>query len=266
MHQRILDMVRNEISKIVNSCIPAPIVSEEEELESLFKILETWVHVPEEMVPENINAVRREDLLRQMTDLVVESYEERGEELRNQAREQGAEDVDLQRDFERTYLLQILDRLWMDHIDALDLMRAGIGFRAIGQRDPLVEFKNEAFHMFDELKAAIQHYTVDALLKLLRDGVTVTVQRPEPQRKMPQNIRTNAEELARASGQAKSDTSNERPKAVAGRKVSSSNRRAHSNGHNGSGSMVHSATSTKVGRNDPCPCGSGKKYKKCHGA
>src|SRR5260370_32246153 len=126
----------------------------------------------------------------------------------------------------------MLDGLWMDQMYALDLMRAGIGFRAIGQRDPLVEFKNEAFHMFDELKAAIQHYTVDALLKLLRDGVTVTVQRPEPQRKMPQSIRTNAEELARTSGQAKSDASSERAKGTQGSRTGSSNLHSHSNGHN----------------------------------
>ena len=266
MHGRILDMVRNEVSKIVNNCMPTPVLSHEEELETLFKIIETWVPVPEEMIPENIHAVTRDKITRQMTDLVIEHYEHRGEELRNQALAQGAEGLDLQRDFERSYLLQILDRLWVDHIDALDVMRAGISFRAVGQRDPLVEFKNEAFHMFDELKAAIQHYTVDALLKLLRDGVTVTVQRPEPQRKIPQNLRTNADELAKATGQAKSDTANERGKGVQGRKNGAGGHRSHSSsGKHSTAAVSHSNGAVKVGRNDPCPCGSGKKYKKCHG-
>lgn len=265
MHERILGMIRNEVGKVVSSCIPAPMVSEEEELETLFKMLETWVHIPEEEIPENIHTVTREQIKHQMVDLVIEHYEKRGEALRNQARAQGAEDLDLQRDFERTYLLQTLDRLWMDHIDALDLMRAGISFRAVGQRDPLVEFKNEAFFMFDQLKAAIQHYTVDALLKLLRDEVTLTVQRPEPQRKIPRNIRTNADELAQASGQAKSDLSNERAKAVQNRKNGGSHRpRTSSNGRNAT-AVSHPNGTAKVGRNDPCPCGSGKKYKKCHG-
>ncbi len=265
MHERILGMIRNEVRKVVNNCIPAPMVSEEEELETLFKILETWVHVPEEMVPENIHAVRREDIMRQMLDLVVNHYEQRGEELRNQAREQGVENFDLQRDFERTYLLQILDRLWMDHIDALDVMRAGIGFRTVGQRDPLVEFKNEAFSMFEELKAAIQHYTVDALLKLVRDEVTVTIQRSEPQRKMPQNLRTNADELAKATGQAKSDNSGEREKILQGRKNSAVYRSHSSSGRRNSTAASHPNGMVKAGRNDPCPCGSGKKFKKCHG-
>jgi preprotein translocase subunit SecA len=191
VHERILQMIRNEVSKVVKSYIPAPMVSEEEELETLFKVLETWVHIPEEMVPENIRAVRCEDILHQMTDLVIGHYEQRGEELMSQACALGMESLDLQRDFERNYLLQILDRLWMDHIDALDVMRAGISLRAVGQRDPLVEFKNEAFGMFGELKVAIQHQTVDALLKLLRNAVTVAIQQPEFQDEMPQNVYAN---------------------------------------------------------------------------
>jgi preprotein translocase subunit SecA len=179
MHERMLEMIRNEVGKIVETSVVGPIVSEEEELETLFKILEVWVHVPEEIVPENIHAIRREDIKQQMIDVVIEHYEKRGEELRHQARIQGMGNLDLQREFERNYLLQTLDRLWMDHIDALDVMRAGIGLRAVGQRDPLIEFKNEAFLMFGRLKAAIQHHTVDALLKLLRNEVTVTVQRTE---------------------------------------------------------------------------------------
>ncbi len=207
----------------------------------------------------------REQIKHQMIDLVIEHYEGRGEQLRKQARTQGLEDLDLQRDFERTYLLQTLDRLWMDHIDALDLMRAGISFRAVGQRDPLVEFKNEAFFMFDQLKAAIQHYTVDALLKLLRDEVTLTVQRPEPQRKMPRNIRTNVDELSQASDQTKSDLSSERAETVQNRKYSASHRSHTSSGGRNATAVSHSNGTAKVGRNDTCPCGSGKKYKKCHG-
>jgi preprotein translocase subunit SecA len=263
MHERILHMMRNEVSKVINRCIPAPMVSEEEELETLFKILETWVPVPEEMVPENIHAATREKITHQMTDLVITHYEQSGKELKGQALALGMEGVDLQRDFERSYLLQTLDRLWMDHIDALDLMRAGIGFRAIGQRDPLVEFKNEAYSMFDELKAAIQHYTVDALLKLLRDGITITFHRPEPQHKIPQNLSTNADELAKASGQAKSDGSSEQAKGQPGRKNSAA--QSSSSKQNTAAASRPSGIG-KAGRNDPCPCGSGKKYKKCHGA
>ncbi|GCE05647.1 protein translocase subunit SecA [Dictyobacter aurantiacus] len=280
MHERILSMIRNEVSRIVDAAFPAPVLTEEEQLESLFKALETWVEIPDDLIPENIHAVRRDTMKQELTDLVLDHYEKRGEELRKQAEEQGAENFDPIREFERSYLLQVVDRLWMDHIDSLDVMRAGIGFRSVGQRDPLVEFKNEAYRMFEDLKLAIQHYTVDSLLKLLRNDVTITLQRPEPQRRMPANVHTNADELAQASGQAKSDEEDVRKSAKQARSRKDAARAAAAAAaavpagraaRNGASSSATSTTTDangfpKVGRNDLCPCGSGKKYKKCHGA
>jgi preprotein translocase subunit SecA len=272
MHERILSMIRNEVARIVNSCIPTPMVTEEGELESLYKTLETWVPIPAELVPENIHAARRENIKQELIDLTINHYEQRGAELRKQAQAQGIENFDPQREFERNHLLQVVDRLWMDHIDALDVMRAGIGFRAVGQRDPLVEFKNEAYRMFEELKVAIQHHIVDSLLKLLRNEVTITLQRPEPVRKAPQRLKTNADEVALASGQAKSNVAAEQTKNVQGARKNGSRRNtalhtsASSGTHPTSGSNGHTPIVGKVGRNEPCPCGSGKKYKKCHGA
>ncbi len=275
MHERIISMIRSEVSKIVDLCIPTPVVTEEEQLENLFKTLETWVYLPEDIVPENINAVRRESLKHDLLDLVLAHYDEQAQALKQQLRDQGVDTGDPLRDLERAYLLQIVDRLWMDHIDALDVMRAGIGFRSVGQRDPLVEFKNEAFKMFEELKAAIQHYTVDSLLKLLRNDVpTISLERPEPQRKAPTSLQTNAGAIAEASGQAKSDEQEElrRLKAPSPSKKQGSAQHSHSAQGRATAFASKAASSTetgvmpKVGRNDPCPCGSGKKYKKCHGA
>jgi preprotein translocase subunit SecA len=268
VHDRILRMIRSEVGRIVDSSIAGSVVTEEAELETLFNALEAWVHIPEEFVPENIHAIRRDQLKKDLIDLVIEHYEKRGEELKRQAIEQGVDEIEPLREFERSYLLQVLDRLWMDHIDSLDVMRAGISLRAVGQRDPLVEFKSEAFRMFEDLKQAIQHYTVDALLKLLRNDLTITLQRPEPPRKMPRNLRTNAEQIAEASGQAKSEGSEER-----NRNAKATNR-ASRNGSGKRGNARTAATApanrpaipARIGRNDPCPCGSGKKYKKCHGA
>ncbi len=263
MHQRIISMIRAEVTKLVDACIPGNMVMEEEQLETLFKALEVWVHIPEEVVPENLNAIRREDIKQRLITLVLDHYEERGESLKRQASEQGAEDADLLREFERSYLLQVVDRLWMDHIDSLDVMRAGIGFRSLGQRDPLVEFKNEAFRMFDDLKQAIQHYTVDALLKMLRNELTVTINKPEPQRKAaPRNLRTNADAIAKASGQVKSDTDTRQVKANNARRNGTNNGKSANHTNN----VSRPTSMGRIGRNDPCPCGSGKKYKKCHGA
>jgi preprotein translocase subunit SecA len=267
MHQRVLDMIRDEVSKIVDMHIPGHVVTEEEQLENLFTVLEAWVQIPDELLPENIHAVRREDLKRKLVEFVIDHYQERGRQLDELVEQNPGLGIPTIRDLERSYTLQVIDRLWMDHIDALDVMRASIGFRSVAQRDPLVEFKNEAFRMFEQLKQTIQHYIVDQLLKLLRGNLTITVQRPEPKRKSaPRVLRTNADELARASGQAKSDSGEELTRGSASRKQGAGQRQ---NGHGRTAVATTSAQAVpagKVGRNDPCPCGSGKKYKKCHGA
>ena len=263
MHERVLSMMRDEVKTIVDMHIPGHIVTEEEQLEKLFAVLEVWVQIPDEVLPENIHAVRKDELTRKLTELVVNHYEERGEQLDKLSAENPGLGIPTIRDLERSYTLQIIDRLWMDHIDSLDVMRASIHFRSIGQRDPLVEFKNEAFHIFDNLKVAIQHSIVDELLKLLRGNITITVQRPEPQRKAPRNVRTNLDDIARASGQAKSDGTD---KGTGSRRQSTSNRQ-NGNGRTPTAtSAPRPVMANKIGRNDPCPCGSGKKYKKCHGA
>ena len=263
MHERVLGMMRDEVKTIVDMHIPGHIVTEEEQLEKLFTVLETWVQIPDEVLPENIHAVRKDELTRKLRELVVNHYEERGEQLDKLSAENPGLGIPTIRDLERSYTLQIIDRLWMDHIDALDVMRASIHFRSIGQRDPLVEFKNEAFRMFDNLKMTIQHYIVDELLKLLRGNFTITVQRPEPQRKAPRKLRTNIDDIAKASGQAKSDGTD---RGTVSRRQSTSNRQ-NGNGRTPTAtSAPRTVMANKIGRNDPCPCGSGKKYKKCHGA
>jgi preprotein translocase subunit SecA len=263
MHERVLGMMRDEVGRIVEMHIPGHIITEEEQLEKLFAVLETWVQIPGEVLPENIHAVRKDDLNKKLIELVIDHYEERGQQLDKLAAENPGLGIPTIRDLERSYTLQVIDRLWMDHIDSLDVMRASIHFRAIGQRDPLVEFKNEAFRMFENLKATIQHYIVDELLKLLRGNITITVHRPEPKRKAPRNLRTNVDDIARASGQAKSDGAD---RGTASQRQGAGNRQ---NGHGRAAVATpapRAVTANKIGRNDPCPCGSGKKYKKCHGA
>ncbi|GAC1379673.1 MAG: preprotein translocase subunit SecA [Ktedonobacteraceae bacterium] len=269
MHERVLEMMRSEVNRLVDACIPGTVVTDEEQLERLLTLMETWVHVPENVLPENIHAVRREDLRHKLIDLIINHYEKRGAELDELSAQHSEMGIPTIRDIKRSYTLQVVDRLWMDHIDALDVMRASIHFRSVGQRDPLVEFKNEAFHMFEELKLTIQHYIVDELLKLLRGDLQIRVQQPAPQPKaVPlRKLRTNVDDIARASGQAKSDGTDERAK------ISNSRRNGSSLSHRGSNGRkpvvaqtTHSTVAARVGRNDLCPCGSGKKFKKCHGA
>jgi preprotein translocase subunit SecA len=272
MHERVLDMIRAEVKRNVNMQIPGNMITEEEQLDNLIAMLEAWVRIPDEILPENLHAVRRDDLSKKLVDFVANHYEERGKELDKQAKEHPGLGIPTVRDVERSVILQVIDRLWMDHIDAVDVLRTSIHFRAVGQRDPLVEFKNEAFRMFDQLKEYIQHYIVDQLLKilpsLLSRDFSAPIERPAPKRKAPLPLRTNAKSPAGSNGQARTHISNQPVRAAASRQQSAGNRSpGHGQGRAAATSTAQRPVVTgKVGRNDPCPCGSGKKYKKCHGA
>ena len=125
------------------------------------------------------------------------------------------------RELERVILLRVVDEYWMDHIDAMTELRQGIGLRAYGQSDPVVEYKREGFDMFEQMIAAIQEETLRRLLTV--------------------RIKTN-EEIKR-----------ERVAKITGQ----------SGGADGTVKKQPVKKVTKIGRNDPCPCGSGLKWKKC---
>jgi preprotein translocase subunit SecA len=115
--------------------------------------------------------------------------------------------------------------------------------------------------MFENLKAQIQHYIVDQLMRLTKNGITITIKAPAPpKRKNQRALRTNADVIAQASGQAKTDE-RDLPRIT-------SRRQGTPGRQNSQRAISHSAPRSfgRIGRNDPCPCGSGKKYKKCHGA
>jgi len=135
------------------------------------------------------------------------------------------------RNIERWVSLQVIDSLWMDHLTAIDDLREGIGLRGYGQRDPLVEYKNEAFTMFESLLASIDSEIVHRIFKVQ------VVQNPQPLQQ--ENI---IEKPAGTQPSPTNQTSPQQPTSTP-QTISSSN---------------------KIGRNNLCPCGSGKKYKKCH--
>ncbi|HEY7819615.1 MAG TPA: SEC-C metal-binding domain-containing protein, partial [Vicinamibacteria bacterium] len=142
---------------------------------------------------------------------------------------------ELMRQYESHILFQIIDASWKDHLLAMDHLKDGIGLRAYGQRDPLVEYKRESFDMFSMMKERIENDAVRFLFLL--DPMT-----DEDRRKEEERRRKEQEAIFRAASRSAS-------------------------GVTAKGGVEQVARKTpKVGRNDPCPCGSGKKYKKCHGA
>ena len=167
--------------------------------------------------------------------------------------------VDLLRRVERDIMLQIVDAQWKDHLYSLDHLKEGIALRGYGQRDPLVEYKKESFALFQDMKARIEEEIVRYLFWL----------RPAP---------TEAAAAGRVPARRATPTTMNNPSAEAapafagvGRGAAAAagpSRQAPQPARTGGDDVIKTVRreEPKVGRNDPCPCGSGKKFKKCHGA
>jgi preprotein translocase subunit SecA len=162
---------------------------------------------------DELHSFDKEDLKEKLMDIVQKIYEFKENDI-------GPE---LMRELERVVMLRVVDEKWMDHIDAMDQLKNGIGLRAYGQRDPVVEYKFEGFQMFEEMIKSIQEDSVKLLVRSRID------KEHAPHREKV------AEPINASLG------GSDEPK----KPVTNKNR---------------------VGRNDSCPCGSGKKYKKCCGA
>ena len=148
-------------------------------------------------------------------------------------------------------MLAVLDEKWKDHLYDLDQLRNAIQYRAYGQRDPLVEYKKEAFEMFEDLLRDIQATFAERFLKI---QVSADGPPPAPQHAPVPTV---------TSGPSSDDLFTNAPTRTVGALPP---RISTPGGALGGGLAAGAASGAEVGRNDPCPCGSGKKYKKCHGA
>jgi preprotein translocase subunit SecA len=160
---------------------------------------------------------------------------------------------------ERDIMLQIVDAQWKDHLYSLDHLKEGIGLRGYGQRDPLVEYKKESFELFQAMKDRIDEEIVRYLWRLrpiVQDEMP-PVRRPQPRR--PTSLTYNDPTEAALPAMAGA------ARAAPGGAFGEAPRPARTGGDDAAIRTVKRDV-PKVGRNDLCPCGSGKKYKKCHGA
>jgi preprotein translocase subunit SecA len=172
----------------------------------------------------DFSTIALDDVAPAVWELLEKQYETKEEKV-------GAE---LMRRYERHILLQIIDGAWKDHLLTMDHLKEGIGLRAYGQRDPLVEYKRESFEMFGAMKERIENDAVRFLFML--EPMTEEERRAEEDKR-----RAEQRQIFEAASRSKAGVS-----AKGGVK------------------QVQRETA-KVGRNEPCPCGSGKKYKRCHG-
>ena len=209
VHESVLAMMEATVDQVVSRYATESQYPEEWDLEGLLH--DMGAYLPQGLPQaEALKLLSRDEVYDRFKQLVTQFYETRDQEL-------GADKRSL---LEHAVILQVVDGHWMDHLDAMDQLRQGIGLRAIGQLNPLQEYKKEAFDMFESMVGDIQR-DVSRLCLL----ATIT-ERPQER----QNLSSSHEGDAPLKRQP-----------------------------------IRKAPAEKIKRNDPCPCGSGKKYKNCCG-
>lgn len=217
LKERVFDLVREQLATIVNSRVTEGLSKDE-----LSMIVAEFVTIipfddasQKRLLAELSKTQDPQLVIKSLQDIARDTYESREKSL-------GA---GLVREIEKYVYLSTIDEKWMDHLDAMDGLRDGIGLRGYAQRDPLVEYQQEAYNMFGRLVGSIESSVVK---KIYRLNPVAAPERPRPIMLRKDDVK---------NGQV------EKKQAVP--------------------TVAESKTKAKLGRNDPCPCGSGLKYKKC---
>jgi preprotein translocase subunit SecA len=214
-------------------------------------------------------ALTHDQLADATAEAVVKRYEEKEKQF-------GA---DLMRWLERRIILDVVDSQWKDHLLSLDHLKEGIGLRGYAQKDPIVEFKKEAFVLFEDMMGRIDNETIRYLYHIqIQQGEQPgqpAQPRPEPPRPPSPNAqalphRTGGAQAAVASAAARASEPPPQRLPDVARQLERKQQRQQKDLQYQTGAAQAEPpkpvrAAAKVGRNDPCPCGSGKKYKKCHG-
>ena len=208
MRDVVYKMITDTVENTVDSLIGDDQSKDEWDFKGLNDALRPIVPV-ELITPNRVTGNKKGELKHQLKQEAVKLYEAKEAEFPN---------PEMLRELERVFLLKVIDRKWMDHIDDMDQLRQGIGLQAYAQRDPVVEYKMTGYDMFEAMTESIQEETVRLLLHVRIEE------------------KAEREEVAKVTGTNKDDTLVKKPTKRA---------------------------DAKVYPNDPCPCGSGKKYKQC---
>ncbi len=250
LHTYILSLAENQAS-LLTATHTTTSHEEDWNLEEIAESVHAAANTPTDEVQRNLSGIvaehipsgpdeARNAITVYIRDIIAHRITEKQNQLGNETMDQ----------LERAAALRSIDALWMDHLDTMDYLRTGIGLRGYGQRDPLVEYQKEGHRMFQELLASIRSSLLD------------TVLRAEAIRQ-----ETTAQGIAHHD-QAASPMAQPSPGQPAElRQASQSHvheRHSHAATDTDSSGTIRNPYKD-VGRNDPCPCGSGKKFKKCHG-
>jgi len=228
LREEILDLIKTVIESKVEAHTDASTYPEAWDLVGLKQDLLRTFLVDVKFDQKDINELKQEDLKENLYKMALQIYDHKEKML-------GEE---LMRQLERYAMLRTIDEKWKEHLYDVDQVKTGIGLRAYGQRDPLIEYKKEAFALFTEMLQNIDQETLELIFKL-QVQEKERPRRGEPERQM-EAVHQSTVGMGYADTQPAEQVAPGKPKPV--------------------------KVGKKIGRNDPCPCGSGKKYKKCCGA
>ncbi len=229
LREEVLDLIKTVVEAKVDAHTDAGTYPEEWDLVGLKQDLLRTFLVDVKFDQKDLEKLKQEDLKENLYKMALQIYDHKEKMLGDE----------LMRHLERYAMLRTIDEKWKEHLYDVDQLKTGIGLRAYGQRDPLIEYKKEAFGLFTEMLQKIDEETLELMFKLQ------PAEREAPKRREPES---RMQAIHRSTvGMGYADTQPAEQVAPGKRKPV---RR----------------TGKKVGRNDPCPCGSGKKYKKCCGA
>ena len=255
LHQNVLDALHKEAESIIDSHAQVDDAERWDSKEMSETVAALHPVLREKYTPEVFAAFPdRESAKKELGDFLVQFYEAKCEE----------EEPHVVAQAERVITLQSIDTHWMDHIDDMSHLREQVAFSGFAQRDPLIEYKDQGFRRFQQLLAAIENTIIRTLLQADFNQFAPRAFLQGAQDALD-GIETNEDQIAAGleSGvggaeKSKNKSQNTNPIVM--------NAADHEQMDNGQWTMDNSPRSVdKIGRNDPCPCGSGKKYKKCHG-
>jgi preprotein translocase subunit SecA len=248
------------VSRLVDTYTPGDVIEDWDLGELQTQVHQLWPSSVDlsDVAPETTN---REDLREQLIADALAAYDRRETEFGDE----------VMRSLERAILLQLIDNRWREHLAEMDYLREGIHLRGFAQIDPLVAYKNEGFSMFEALMNSIWEEFARTIFHVeveVQPGQPPPFGGEDPTTRAPANVQYSGgtpDEQPSALGQAAVAT-------ASGADVAADQAIAGTSGNGGNGGPIVEQETVvkdereKLGRNDPCWCGSGKKYKKCHGA
>ncbi len=259
----VLQSLEAKIDEAIDNNAPENTHPGEWDLQEVLDVIDTFFPVKQALTVADLSGKDREEIRRMLRDHGVAAYEAKEAEVT----------PEVLRVVEQRYLLlPIIDRQWVDHLYVMDHLKTGIGLRGYGQKDPRVEYEKEAYEIFESLKNNIAEEAVKSVFRVQiehgppPEGMEMPLGSQAPQFEPIPSGAMTAQPAAVGAGAGR--LSPAQAEQLLG-PVPGAQRRAqqlHTNLDGDEPAKPVQRGEAKIGRNDPCPCGSGKKYKKCHGA